>query len=202
MKGKLQTPQKRSGSTKHYDEVADKMRKLLTATGASFIPELCEALAKDWYPGTPTKEIQEYDERQRGMISKILDDWCKDYNPVGIWKETSINAWLPEWLSNPSDVQRTKNAWKTKQEKKYSTVLEDQKIATKLAKIADIAPTPPKTEYIEDTTPAGEEYDIGLSELREYGGSKDTPLGLYAKINVPARELFKSSYAKRHSTLS
>ena len=105
MKGKLETPQKRS-STKNYDEVADKIRKLLTATGASFIPELCEALAKDWYPGLPKEQLQDSDEVRRGMISKILDDWCKDYNPVGIWKEHSIEGWLPEWLRDPQYLAR------------------------------------------------------------------------------------------------
>ena len=44
--------------TKHYDEVAIKVRKLLSASGQTFIPELAEGLRQDWCPELSDEKIR------------------------------------------------------------------------------------------------------------------------------------------------
>ena len=94
--------EKKTEKTKKYDAVADKVRKLLTATGAGYVKELCEALAEDWYPHLTYDMIQRMEEPRFEIRDKVLNDWTKERNPEnGIWKASSIEQnYFPKWLKD------------------------------------------------------------------------------------------------------
>ena len=62
---------KRIQTHKNYDIVSKKIRKLLSATAQTFIPELAEALAKDWYPQLSLEQIKNNKEARESIRDKI-----------------------------------------------------------------------------------------------------------------------------------
>ncbi len=93
----------RTKTTRRYDSVSKKVRKLLSATAQTFIPELCEALAKDWYPELELHQIKNDSNARNEIRNRMFMDWG-DENKVlsdNLWKDSTINLYFPDWLRNP-----------------------------------------------------------------------------------------------------
>src|SRR4249920_1947572 len=107
---------KKHSGTKRYDAVAKKIRKLLSATGQTFIPQLCEALRLDWYPELSEEQIQNDKEARDSIRQKIFKDWSYEaggrYSEDNIWNDASIDNWLPSWLRNPIQQNASKETLK------------------------------------------------------------------------------------------
>src|SRR4249920_3754990 len=96
---------KKHSGTKRYDVVAKKIRKLLSATAQTFIPELCEALRLDWYPELSEEQIHNDKEARDSIRDKIFGDWSRDqgkHSEDNIWTDMTIRRNLTDWLRNPN----------------------------------------------------------------------------------------------------
>jgi len=185
---------KKTEYTRKYDQVASEVRNLLKATGATFIPKLCYALKEDWYPDRTEKEIQDNEEAREEIRSKILNEWStENAGENGIWMTSSIEQkWFPNWLRDPVDLQRGKNAAETRHEKKYSRELQVQNIPKKLENLAKIVPQAPKEEPEE--TPRGIEIDEPY--LRPIGEEGRIPLLSMGEINSGQYKLWTALTGK------
>lgn len=194
---------KTSERTDNYDKAASEVRNLLKATGATFIPKLCLALKEDWHHGRTEKEIQNNEDARQEMKDKITHDWSKEYHHEGIWKESSIDQWFPDWLMDPvmSEMGK-KGAIATaaiKRAKKYSAKLQEQNITKKLENLAKVTPPAPKEEP-EDTETGTEVTDHMLTPIGEKG---TIPLLSMGEINQASFKLWEALTGKdkwAHST--
>jgi hypothetical protein len=86
----------------HYDDVVNKMRKVLGAASA-FIPEACEALRVDWYAELSQKQVKHDDEARTDIRNQIFNDWSRERNVTqGVWGDRAVQISLPDWLRNPN----------------------------------------------------------------------------------------------------
>lgn len=51
---------------------------------------------------------------------------------MGVWKESSINTWLPSWLRSPKDLETGRKSVEARRVNKFLTQIQDQKIDKKL----------------------------------------------------------------------
>lgn len=97
--------------TPNYDKVTHDVKKLLTATAATYIPELCNALRKDLFPrATDNTFTRAENKNVRDEIrERILDDWSNERNwSESPWGDDTIGNWWPDWLRNPIAQEGTK----------------------------------------------------------------------------------------------
>ena len=185
-----QTQQKhKQKSTKKYDVVAKKIRKLLSASAQTFIPELCEALKEDWFPEYTEEQIKQVKEARDNIRDKVMEDWSYEhggrYSEDNIWSDMTIQFWFPDWLRDP--VKQTQSAQeilcKAREARiKKRTVISDrekqklEEVATKLPDSVII----PEQKHEEKLTPLQEEDQ---QELYGYG------LGKFGDTDKSPREL-------------
>jgi|SRR5215831_8645353 len=177
--------------TPRYDKVCENIRKLLSATCQTFIPDACRELRHDWCPNFTDAEFKEYKGAQDKIRERLLDDWSKERNSEdGIWKEDTIGRFLPDWMKSPyrqaaTNLQKAREA---KLLKKISiTEAEKQALhryATKLPESV-IAPEPES----EVNTPG---YSVERQPLlRGLGESpKKNIMTIYGEINRTAKDLY------------
>jgi hypothetical protein len=67
---------------------------LLVTTFGAF----CPAQTEDWYPGISDRGLR--DNKKSQDRDKILDNWSKDRNDQGIWRDVTIIGFFPDWLRN------------------------------------------------------------------------------------------------------
>lgn len=139
--------------TPHLDAVQNKVNKLLKATAASYIPEACEALRKDWNPTMPDAIFRQSENLalQKQYRQKILETFAVEYNPTdGVWAEHYIQMYWPKWLTNPKQEEVAQKMQSAKEAKKVSNFIHFAQEQTKsLDKIAAKLPEPPKIEASE-----------------------------------------------------
>jgi len=175
-----QDVEKKTEKTKKYDAVGDKVRKLLGATGATYIPDLCDALAEDWYPHLRHDMINRFEEPVNEIRNKVLNDWSKERNENGEWKTRSIEDWFPKWLKNQEYIERFKDRKSpSKDSEKFRNEAQGQK--NTLDNVANALPPVPE-----------EEQDIGQQKKTSYSGTgrsweptqkeKATPEELYTEV--------------------
>lgn len=114
--------------TPKYDKVSNKIRKLLSATAQTFIPDLCRALREDWYPTISEDEIHHNKSFREYIREKIFDDWSSEqgiYSKDNIWNNATIKVSLPDFLKNPakqteSHLEKLARMREEKLKKKFS----------------------------------------------------------------------------------
>lgn len=175
--------------TKNYDAVANKIKKLLSATAQTFIPELCQALKDDWFPTMPEKDLQNNKGIRDAMRDKIVNEWSCDTiykrEEDNIWKESTILHFLPKWLRHPSEKYTMEAAREAKFRKKILISETEKK------KIDQIAEELPQDVIIE------EEESTGLSDetmhelgVAPYGETGKSTRDLTGDISLHAYKLF------------
>lgn len=158
---------RKTDKTKRYDEVLSKIRKLISA-GASYIGELCDALAEDWYPHLTTDMIQRSDIAKSDIREKILNDLSKDRHPEGVWVDTNIIFHFRPWLKDPVDIERGRKGGLARAQN-FELKMQDKKPAVeKLVQQLPEPPKPPKQEE-PDTESAIEVDEPYLRPLGEKG---------------------------------
>ena len=199
---------KRIQTHKNYDIVSKKIRKLLSATAQTFIPELAEALAKDWYPQLSLEQIKNNKEARESIRDKIFEDWSKDQGPYSqdnIWSDITIRVRLPKWLKNPTQqmttVQAREMAREAKIELKSSiSEREKQKLENFATTLPDtvIIPEPKNKDVIDDEewermAPSSKYLEIGekgktvMEQVQEIrGGAFRLFSGLTEKTRFPS----------------
>lgn len=88
--------------TPNYDKVCQNVRKLLSATCQTFVPEACDALRRDWFPGVSDHGMRENIKSQNMIRQRIYEDWSRESNGEGLWKESTINIFFPGWMRSPA----------------------------------------------------------------------------------------------------
>lgn len=177
--------------TKNYDEVANKVRKLLSATAQTFIPELCNALKNDWFPTMPEKDLQQNKGIRDAMRDKIVNEWSNEsvfsHSQDNIWKESTIKLYFPKWLRNPSE-KLTMEAARNAKIKETSLISEREK--KKIEQIAQDLPEEVipeeeerKPNFLTDETM----HELGVAPYAETGKSRNE---LTRDIVGPAYKLF------------
>ncbi len=182
--------QKKTEKTKKYDTVSDKVRKLLTATGTTYIEELCEALAEDWYPHLSHDMIKTMEDPRQEIRNKVLDDWSKERNPNGgIWKTSSIEShYFPKWLKD-TRFDSSESAPPSRGLNKFKPKADEQK--TTLDKIAESLPTVPDEEQEigrQEPEPTVSSYSDSISQSSKK--PKPTPQELYEAGVTDAEKLW------------
>lgn len=153
---------KKTEKTPNYDKISNNVKKLLTATAATYIPELCDALRKDWFPrATNSTFAREENKPVRDEIrERILDDWSNQRNwSDSPWGDDSIRQWFPDWLKNPAMIEPNKiNSAKGNAAKKYKQILGSLSPKIFNEKTIDQLPEVPKqllTEHEEEEEEGG-----------------------------------------------
>src|SRR5580765_2478708 len=186
--------------TKKYDTIATNVRKLLSASAQTFIPQLCDALRQDWAPELSDDQIRRQLKFQKLIRNKIYKEWSKEggYSEDNIWKETTIAAWFPKWLRNPvieeSNAENVKLATEASKVARKTAISEREKnalerFATNLPKTV-IIPKPKEPEE-EQITEEFEEQMHGIG-LGKYGESGKTYFGILQEIHEGANSCFKN----------
>lgn len=170
-----QEQERKKKTTKKYDEVSKKVRKLLSATGQTFVPELCEALKEDWFAEYTHEQIKNVKEARENIRDKIYEDWSSEhgkYSEDNIWLDVSINHWFPDWLRNP--IRQTESAKERQERMREASLLKRISISTaQKQKLEDVATKLPDTVIPpkpKDQSYEGEELDLE-------GGQRFTALG-------------------------
>ena len=198
---------KRRESTRNYDSVSKKIRKLLSATAQTFIPELCEGLRKDWYPESTQEQIKNNKEARDEIRDKIQLDWSTtgqvlSENP---WNESTINASFPDWLRNPTQQDSTEEARRLSREanigKKISiTEREKHKLESFVTTLPDtvIVPEPrEKSSTAVDDDDERWEHSIP-SKYREIGAKGKTVSEQLREVRAAAITLFQRLTEKQY----
>lgn len=192
----MQQQQQRKQSTRNYDAVAKKIRKLLSATGQTFIPELCEALAKDWYPQLSKDQIKSNKQVRDEIRDKILLDWSKDLRVLSdnIWSDQTIIQNFPDWLRNPTQQDSTEQTLQLAREARQAKINQKRLISEReRQKLDQVATNLPDNVIIpeprEQVEPVSDEEltDLGLAS---YGSSDRTMHSIRNGIHEHARRLF------------
>jgi len=176
--------------TKHYDEVATNVRKLLAASGQTFVPQLCDALRQDWAPELSDEKIKLFPKFQNIIREKIYDEWSKErgYSEDNVWKQSSINVWFPPWLRNTNRQEGSMDVLKEARNRKKILLDEREK-----QRLTQMATNLPKTVIIPQTKPepiSDEKlHDLGLGS---YGDSHKTVNRIRNEIHEGIRLLFKA----------
>lgn len=177
--------------TKNYDFVSNKVRKLLSATAQTFIPELCEALKNDWFPTMPEKELQKNKGIRDAIRDKILNEWSNEtiysHSQDNIWSDRTIKIFFPKWLRNPSENLTMETAREAKINKKLLISEHEKK---KIEQIAEELPQDVIVEE-EEETPTGltdeTMHELGVAPYGETGRSTRDLTG---DISLYAYKLF------------
>ena len=182
--------------TKKYDAIATNVRKLLSASAQTVIPQLCDALRQDWAPELSDEQIRKQLKFQKLIRNKILKEWSKEqgYSEDNIWVEATINNWFPDWLRNPvqqTSMEEVRELAKIKRKSLISTQQKSalEKFATNLPKTV-IIPKPKEPEE-EQITEEFEEQMHGIG-LGKYGESGKTYFGILQEIHEGANRCFKN----------
>lgn len=194
-----QEQERKKKTTKKYDAVAKKIRKLLSASAQTFIPELCEALKEDWFSEYTKERIKEVKEARDNIRDKVLRDWSYEsggrYSEDNIWSDRTIERWFPDWLRDPvkqtdSHQEKLARMRETKLNKKLclnqaqKEKLDD--IATKLPD--NVIPPPPSEPSYE-----GEELDLeGGQRFTALGEKGKTPSYMKGNITYHSARLFEA----------
>ena len=180
-------------STKKYDKVTQKIRKLLGATAQTFIPELAQALKDDWFPTMPHEELQQNKGIRDAIRDKILNDWSYDsrlsYSKDNVWNDATINHFLPKWLKNPSEKYTMESAREAKIRKKILISEHEKKKIEQIAEdLPDTVIVPEEEESEEDK----EKWNETMQELgvAEYGETGKSTRDLTGAISLHAYKLF------------
>jgi hypothetical protein len=188
--------------TPHLDEVQKKINKLLRATAASYIPEACEALRKDWNPTMSDDRFRDPVNLalQKAYREKILRTLCVDigYNPdEGVWRQWQFDQYWPSFLKNPR-VQEAGNFEKSKQARSLRNFQKNAQEQTRsFDRIADKLPEPPKEPEPDLIYPqAG--METWPSKYQKLGGSTKTSLTKMGDIRDACRELFTALTDKEY----
>jgi len=183
--------------TPNYDKVCHNIRKLMSATVQTFIPEACDALRRDWYPGVSDRGVKENYRARQMVRERIFDDWSKERNGEGIWKESSIQVFFPDWLKTAgfqsATMEKLANMRDGKLKKKIS-LAEEQKRAlerftTKLPETVIIPE--PEPEY-QNVRVMGSHLDEEEPMLRQYGNTNDRLMTLFGRINNAIDSVWES----------
>lgn len=199
---------KRRQNTKNYDAVSNKISKLLSATAQTFIPELCEALTKDWHPKMTQEQIKNDKQLRDEIRDKILEDWSYDYNVLkghNIWSELTIKTYFPDWLRNPTQQDSQTEALELAREAKINKKLliserEKQNLldtATNLPSTVIVPEPKEKTTTVEDDDDERWEQSIP-SKYREIGEKGKTVSEQLREIRAAAITLFQRLTEKRY----
>src|SRR6185503_97856 len=186
--------------TRHYDAIATNVRKLLSASCQTFIPQLCDALRQDWAPELSDEQIRRQLKFQKLIRSKIVSEWSKEggHSEDNIWSDKTIPIWFPNWLRNPLQEEvGAKNlvranealAKKIAISKMQKTAL--VKFATSLPKTVIIPePKQPQEKY---TPLDDEELDKELHSMQmgKFGETGQSLRELYGDITHHSDGLFK-----------
>src|SRR5580765_34370 len=186
--------------TKKYDAIATNVRKLLSASAQTFIPQLCDALREDWCPELSDEKIKSNLRLQKVIRNKIFNEWSKEggYSEDNIWKDITIQMCLPDWLRNPikqteSQQEQLSRMRQAKLEKRISLNPQQknalEKFVTNLPKTV-IIPKPKEPEE-EQITEEFEEQMHGIG-LGKYGESGKTYFGILQEIHEGANRCFKN----------
>ena len=89
------------------------------------------------------------------MRNKILDVYCVDRTPEGVWTDLYIDRFWPDWLRNP-DQQMLNNAAKAREAKFKTKMSKFAQQNKTLDQVADQLPEPPKEEIPEPQIPQEE----------------------------------------------
>ncbi|MGZ5491539.1 MAG: hypothetical protein ACXWE7_12050 [Nitrososphaeraceae archaeon] len=187
--------------TKKYDKVAMKIRKLLSATAQTFIPELCEALKQDWFPTMPHKDLQKNSGIREEIRSKIISEWSNDSiysnSQDNIWKESTINIYLPDWLKNPnkqteSHIEKLARMREEKLKRKISLNQAQKQNLDQIAETLSDDVIVPEDESAEEKAEQDQKFwetaqELGISEYGETGKSTRELTG---DISLHAYKLF------------
>ena len=182
--------QKPNKSTKKYDKVTKKIKKLLGATAQTFIPELCEALKQDWYPYLTEEQIRNDKKIRDSIRDKILEDWSNEsmyHSEDSIWSNGVILRWVPKWLKNPSEKLTMETARDAKIKSK-SQISEREK-----QKLEQIVEELPDSVIVQEEEPVPDEEFYGtLQELgvAPYGETGKSTRALTGDISEHAYKLF------------
>jgi hypothetical protein len=170
-----QEQERKKKTTKKYDAVAKKIRKLLSASAQTFIPELCEALKEDWFAEYTHEHLKQVKEARDNIRDKVFEDWSYEhggrYSDDNIWSDRTIRINFPDWLRDPilqvNKVEALRMANEAKMHKKTCiTEREKQKLEDIATKLPDsvILPKPKEPSY------EGDDLDLE-------GGQRFTALG-------------------------
>jgi len=196
LKTKMQKKREQRGlatvkPTKKYDEVSNKIRKLLSATAQTFIPELAEALKDDWFPTMHHKDLQNNKGLRDEMRDKILNDWSSEspysHAKDNIWNDRTILWFLPKWLKNPNKQGESAT--------EHANLMNEAKIAKKIAiserekqKLQQLVDELPDDVIVPDEGEGNEKaekeqkfwetaQEIGVAEYGETGKSRRELVG-------------------------
>ncbi|HEX7178371.1 MAG TPA: hypothetical protein VF220_01510 [Nitrososphaeraceae archaeon] len=180
-----QEEQKRKKTTKRYDEVCKRIRKLLDATAQTFIPELCEALAQDWYPDLSKDEIKNNSEARDKIRDKVFSEWSNERGNDTPWGERAIRLWLADFVKNPdkqTDEWHNKLIDAAAESRIARKSAIDEREKQKLDKIADSLPNsvilPPEREQESESGLTPEvAQELGVSKYGDTGKSRNQLMG-------------------------
>lgn len=174
--------------TPKYDKVCKAIKKIASATAQTYIPKACDALRADWYWDVSDKMFKENTLWQHAIRDRVYDDWDRDRNSEGLWKETYIRQWFPEWLRrDASEIQQDKLR---QARNKYQSLIGDKK-KQEILRLADSlreSVIPPQEEPTINT----EGHIVERSPLLRGLGEKPQKsiMTLYGEINTAVRDAY------------
>jgi hypothetical protein len=184
--------------TPRYNKVKAKVNKLLGAT-LSYIEEACTELRKDWVPTMTDEVLKKNPGVQMAIRDRIYDDFAKERSDNGVWKESSILLYFPDWLRYESQQEANKGnlekAYEAKSLKKFLRSADQQKPI--LDRVAGKLEEPPKEKEPEFEYPSSE-WSLGPAKYHKLGGDTKTPLTKLGDIRDGCRELFTALTEKEH----
>lgn len=194
-----------NAKTPNYDKMTHDVKKLLTATAATYIPELCDALRKDLFPRA-TDETFARDENKGvrdDIRDRILDDWSNQRNwPDSPWGDSVIKYWFPKWLRHPNVLEANEKSVAAAQQahkdnaiaRRYQKNLSVQKL--EIDKLMKNLPEVPKQleQQEEEEEPEEEEsvtYEpLGIHQAPE--AEMPTPIAVYEDTVTYAEKLWSA----------
>lgn len=187
--------------TPRYDAKGSELKKLTTAIGAKYIPELAEALKQDWFYNVDISYFRkETSKASRDIIrDRILEDWSKDNGNPTPWNDNTIIMYFPEWLKNPNvkigavvaNLQKANEA----NAKRYQKKVQEQ--SRQIERLAVQLPEPPKEPEPELIYPH-EGMETWPSKYQKLGESTKSPLTKMGDIRDGCRELFTALTEKKY----
>jgi hypothetical protein len=190
---------KKKQSTKNYDAVSKKVRKILSATAQTFIPELCDGLKKDWYPELTQEQIKNDKEARDSIRDKIQLDWSDtgqvlSENP---WSEVTITNNFPDWLRNPTQQDSNSEALELAREARQAKINQKRLISEReKQKLVDFATVLPDSVIPPQPKEEEEDFDIDIRAGKpmslEQGGKPITISQAKGNIDYHAGRLFQA----------
>lgn len=186
---------KKRESTKHYDEVCSKIRRIIGA-GVTYMGDLCDALKEDWYPHLTTDMIQHDPDLRSEIRERILDDWSNERNKEGHWQDDYIIRNLRDWVKDPDAIVRGDASGQAKALKKFTKAVDEKR--KMMDRLVNELPEPPKERLptIEESDDEGEE--IGEPSLNPLGEDRTIPFLSMQEINSAQYRLWTALTGKEN----